>query len=117
LTTGGTPLIFAVSEVKVVGQERRKAWRTGLVLDVWYEGEGGLGETHISDLSVTGAYIETRTPLPAGVTFKLIFALPDGQVVETEAAVMHSQRGQGMGIHFTTLSLEQTNYIRQFIRA
>ena len=37
--------------------ERRKAWRTGLVLNVWYEGEGVPKETHISDLSVTGAYI------------------------------------------------------------
>lgn len=112
-----TPLIFAVSEVNGVGMERRKAWRTGLVLDVWYEGDGALGETHISDLSVTGAYIETRTPMPVGTNIKLIFALPDGQVVETEAVVMHSQRGQGMGIHFTALSPEQTNHIRQFIHA
>jgi hypothetical protein len=117
LTINRTPLIFAVSEVRTVGIERRKAWRAGLVLDVWYEGEGVSGETHISDLSVTGAYIETRTPLPVGATFKLIFALPDGHVVETEAAVMHSQRGNGMGIQFTGLSREQSNHIRQFIRA
>lgn len=113
----GTPLIFAVSEVNNVGVERRKAWRTGLVLDVWYEGEAALGETHISDLSITGAYIETRTPMAVGATFKVIFALPDGHVVETEATVMHSQRGQGMGVHFASLAAEQRNYIRQFIRA
>ena len=97
--------------------ERRRAWRTGLVLDVWYEGESVRGETRISDLSITGAYIETITPLPVGTTFKLIFALPDSQVIETEGTVAHSQRGTGMGIRFTSLSPAQTNYIRQFIRA
>jgi c-di-GMP-binding flagellar brake protein YcgR len=97
--------------------ERRKAWRSGLVLDVWYEGDGMRGETHICDLSVTGAYIETRTPLPAGTTFRLIFALPDSHVIETEATVVHIHRGNGMGIKFTSLSMDQSNRIRQFIRA
>lgn len=97
--------------------ERRRAWRSGLVLDVWYEGEGVPGETRISDLSVTGAYVETRTPLPAGTTFRLIFALPDGHIIETEGTVVHSRRGNGMGIKFTSLSPEQSNNIRQFIRA
>lgn len=113
----GTPLIFAVNEVSIMGQERRRAWRSGLVLDVWYEGEGVLGETRISDLSVTGAYIETRTPLSVGTIFKLIFALPDSQVIETEATVMHSHRSSGMGVRFNALSPAQINHIRQFIRA
>jgi len=87
------------------------------VLDVWYEGEGVRGETRISDLSVRGAFIEAATPLPDGTTFTLSFALPDGTVIETEATVAHSQPGSGMGVRFDSLSLEQTNLIRQFIRA
>ncbi|MEN3331878.1 MAG: PilZ domain [Blastocatellia bacterium] len=100
-----------------MGSERRQAWRTGLVLDVWYEGENVRGETRISDLSVRGAYIETMAPLPVGATFKLVFALPDSMVIETEGTVVHSEPQSGMGVRFDSLSSEQTDYIRQFIRA
>ena len=87
------------------------------MLDVWYEGENGRGETRISDLSVTGAYVETITPLPVGAVFKLIFTLPDGAVLETESTVIHSHPQSGMGVKFTSLTVEQANYIRQFIHA
>jgi PilZ domain len=100
-----------------MGRERRQAWRTGLVLNVWYEGENVRGETRISDLSVRGAYVEMSSPLPVGSTFKLIFTLPDSMVIETEGTVVHSEPHSGMGVRFDSLSLEQTNYIRQFIHA
>jgi hypothetical protein len=97
--------------------ERRKAWRTGLVLDVWYEAEGGRSEARISDLSVQGAFIETVTPLPAGATLKLVFVLPDSMVIETQGAVVRREPPRGMGVKFISLSTEQANYIRQFIHA
>jgi c-di-GMP-binding flagellar brake protein YcgR len=100
-----------------MGSERRQAWRTGLVLDVWYEGENVRGETRISDLSVRGAYIETMTPLPVGSTFKLVFALPDSMVIETEGTVVRREPHGGMGVRFLSLTPEQANYIRQFIHA
>ena len=97
--------------------ERRKAWRAGLVLDVWYEGESVRGETRMSDLSIKGAYVETVAPLPVGSPIKLIFALPNGTVIETAATVAHSEPTRGMGVQFTSLTSEQSNYIRQFIHA
>jgi PilZ domain len=97
--------------------ERRKAWRAELRLDAWYDGAGVRGETRISDLSVRGAYLEAVAPLPVGTTFNLGFALPDGTVIETEATVAHSHPDSGMGVRFDSLSLEQANTIRQFIRA
>jgi hypothetical protein len=84
---------------------------------VWYEGENVRGETRISDLSVRGAYIETMAPLPVGATFMLAFTLPDGMVIEAKCSVMHSHPRNGMGVRFLSLSSEQSNYIRQFIRA
>ena len=97
--------------------ERRKAWRSGLVLDVRYEGESVRSQTRIADLSVRGAYIETVNPLPAGSAFNLSFTLPDGTVIETRATVVRSRPHEGMGIRFDSLSPEQTNTIRQFIHA
>jgi hypothetical protein len=97
--------------------ERRRAWRAELALDVWYESAGVRGETRISDLSVRGAFIEALTPMPVGTIFHLIFALPDGSVIETQATVAHSRPGSGMGVRFDSLTLEQINTIRQFIHA
>ena len=97
--------------------ERRKAWRSGLVLEVWYEGENGRSETCISDLSVQGAFIETMAPMPVGATFKLVFVLPDSMVIETQGTVVRCEPRRGMGVKFISLSTEQSNYIRQFIHA
>ena len=87
------------------------------MLDAWYEGESARGEARISDLSVRGAFIEAVPPPPVGTTFNLTFALPDGTVIETRATVAHSHPGSGMGVRFDSLTLEQTNTIRQFIHA
>ena len=97
--------------------ERRTAWRTGLVLDAWYESGGERVSTRISDLSVKGAYIETITPPPVDSTISVVFTLPDGMVIESQCLVVRSHAHQGMGVRFTSLSLEQSNYIRQFIHA
>lgn len=100
-----------------MGAERRKAWRSGLVLDVQFEGGGMRGRTRIADLSVRGAYIETVNPLAVGSIFNVTFTLPNGTVIETRATVAHSQPHQGMGVRFDFLSQEQANTIRQFIHA
>jgi hypothetical protein len=57
------------------------------------------------------------TPLPVGSTFKLVFALPDSMVIETEGTVVRCEPHSGMGVRFVSLTPEQTNYIRQFIHA
>src|SRR5690242_10795399 len=117
LTASRAALIFAVQGASEAMSERRKAWRAELRLDVRYEGEGVRGEARISDISVRGAFIETATPPPVGMIFNLSFTLPDGTLIETEATVAHSHPGSGMGVRFDSLSPEQTNTIRQFIRA
>jgi hypothetical protein len=57
------------------------------------------------------------TPLPVGSMFKLVFALPDSMVIETEGTVVRNEPHSGMGIRFLSLTPEQANYIRQFIHA
>jgi uncharacterized protein (TIGR02266 family) len=98
-------------------KEQRRAWRSQLLLEVTYEGVGVQAETRISDISVTGVYMETMSPVPVGSNLKLTFALPDGYVVHTEGVVVHSQSQIGIGIEFTTLQREDARRIRQFIRA
>jgi hypothetical protein len=86
-------------------------------LDVTFEGAGGRNETRISDISVTGVYVETLSPIAVGSNLKLTFTLPDGYLINTEGVVVHSQPRTGIGVEFTTLKREDARRIRQFIRA
>lgn len=101
----------------MIKKEQRQAWRSPLLLDVTYEGAGAQAETRISDISVTGVYIEMVSPVPVGSNLKLSFTLPDGYAVHTEGVVVHSQPHTGIGVEFTALKREDARRIRQFIRA
>jgi uncharacterized protein (TIGR02266 family) len=101
----------------VKDNEQRRAWRSPLPLDLTYEGAGGRTETRISDISVTGVYIETVSPVPVGSNLKLTFTLPDGYIIHTDGVVIHSQPQTGIGVKFINLDSEDARRIRQFIRA
>jgi len=66
----------------------------------------GVGESvydsHLTDLSVTGAFVRTRAELPAGTIVLLRFEA-EGQRIKMEAEVVHSEPGQGMGVRFVNL--------------
>lgn len=70
----------------------------------------------ISDLSVTGAFIDSMTELPAGTRLNLKFALPSGKIAVT-AEVAHSMPHFGMGVRFVDLTDEQRKAIEQVVEA
>lgn len=100
----------------MIDKEQRRAWRSPLLLDVTFAGAGARNETRISDISVTGVYIETNSPAPVGSNLNLTFTLPDGHLIDTEGVVVHSQPQAGMGVEFTGLKRDDARRIRQFIR-
>ena len=57
----------------------------------------------ISDLSATGAFIDSMNGLPAGTRLYLRFPLPNGETVSVEAVVVHSMPHFGMGVRFLDL--------------
>ena len=103
--------------MKVKDDEQRRAWRSALLLDLTYEGAGVRTETRISDISVTGVYIETMSPVPVGSNLKLAFTLPNGYVVHADGVVVHRQPQTGIGVKFTNLDPNDARLIREFIRA
>ena len=60
-------------------------------------------DPRISDLSVTGAFIDSMNELPVGTRLHLRFPLPSGEVVSVEAVVVHSMPHFGMGVRFLDL--------------
>ncbi|MBZ5500125.1 MAG: CBS domain-containing protein [Acidobacteriia bacterium] len=82
--------------------ELRRARRFAYVCEVECEALGHLGLNRITNLSVTGAWIETLDPLPEGSILNLRFSV--GAVdVRTQAKVSRRLEGEGMGVAFQNL--------------
>jgi len=101
--------------MEVNDKDQRRAQRSALLLEVTFEGAGVRTETRISDISVSGIYIETVSQVPLGSSLKLAFTLPDGHVVRTEGVVAHTQARTGIGVRFTDLDPEDELHIRKVI--
>ena len=97
--------------------ERRNSARETLFTEVYYEGAGVRAETRISDINASGVFIDALSPLPVGATLKLMFTLPGGQKVATEAVVVHSQPSIGMGVAFTNLRPDDAKLIQETVEA
>lgn len=100
-----------------MNSERRHSSRGTLLTEVQYEGAGIHGQTRISDINLSGVYIDALSPLPVGAVLKLFFTLSGGQRVVTEGVVVHSQTGMGMGVEFTSLKPEDAKLIQAAIDA
>ena len=97
--------------------DRRKSRRGTLYTEVRYEGPGIHAETRISDISLSGVFIDALSPLPVGAVLKLSFTLPGGHLVATEGVVAQSQPTIGMGVAFTSLKPEDAKLIQAAIEA
>ncbi len=98
-----------------MNDERRQSTRGTLYTEVQYEGAGIHAETRISDINLSGVFVDAMSPVPVGAAVNLSFVLPGGQRVATEGVVIHSQPGIGMGVTFTSLSEENAKLIRETI--
>jgi PilZ domain len=74
-------------------------------------------DPRISDLSVTGAFIDSMNGLPAGTRMLLRFPLPSGEAVTVEAEVVHSLPHFGMGVRFLDLADEPRRAIEALVAA
>lgn len=95
--------------------EGRRSTRAALFTEVQYEGAGTHAETRISDINLSGVFIDALSPLPVGAGVKLKFTLPGGHRVATEGVVVHSQPSIGMGVEFTGLTPEDARLIQEAI--
>jgi hypothetical protein len=62
--------------------------------------------SRISDISVSGAFIDSMVTLPEGTMLRLKFSLPSIEV-DCPAVVMHEMPQFGMGVRFIDLTAEQ----------
>jgi len=95
--------------------ENRRATRVSYPCEVECTGVGANPlNPRISDLSATGAFIDSMNAVPVGSLIKLKFTLPTGNIA-VSAEVVHAMEHFGMGVRFLDLSDEQRGFIEQFV--
>jgi hypothetical protein len=72
---------------------------------VYWRCDGRDDIARVRDLSVGGAFIETRTPKKIGAITNLHFLVQEG-TIRADATVRHAKEGQGLGLKFTAVREE-----------
>jgi hypothetical protein len=91
-----------------MSEEKRASRRVMNVIDVdcrTADKAGSAIAARISDLSTTGAFLDSMNPLPAGTRLALRF-MAGLREVRVVAEVVHSMPSFGMGVRFLDLPAE-----------
>ncbi len=71
-------------------------------------------KTRLSDLSLSGCYVDTLHPLPVGARIRLR-VVRNKIILEALATVIYSEPRLGMGVSFTQLSPEQKSILENWL--
>lgn len=97
------------------GKERREAKRISYICEVECEGAGiNRMATRITDLSTTGAFIDSMINYPPGTPLVLKFRVKDN-LIETHGEVRYSLKQMGMGVRFVDLRPEHLALLEHLI--
>ena len=96
------------------GRERRREDRVPYLLEVKCE-DFGPGQLRISDLSRTGAFIDTLNFVRIGSVIQLGFQVQDLNIM-VKAEVRHCVRFIGIGVQFLDLTADE-QYFLSFVLA
>ena len=96
------------------GEERRRFSRQFCALEALLTTEDASVQipAKVTDVSLTGCYVEMMSPLPQGSAVNIAMK-KDGKTVHTSAKVRFSHRGLGMGVVFTAIRPEDFDKLRE----
>ncbi len=98
-------------------RERRRFARHACRVEAQIKAQGAYGEVlvkgKITDISLSGCYVEMLSPLPDETPVELAFNTGQASL-RLSANVCSSQDGFGMGVAFTDMSPEDFEQLRQF---
>lgn len=94
--------------------DRRGHSRLPVFLDCEVDGASGMVQTRISDLSVTGCFVDTRLQIQIGSPL-IIRVTIAGSPLTLTGRVVHTQPGIGFGMQFDALPAESRDAIARFV--
>jgi hypothetical protein len=97
-------------------QDKRRALRRTIFDTVQFTEtqSESTGKARISDLSLTGCYIDTINPLPLGTKLRVRLKLR-GTSIEVPATVARVEPNMGMGVAFGELTADQIALIEKWL--
>ena len=108
--------VVARCPARSVFVERRHdtRWPFKAAVSVLEPVSGARVAAHTSDFCAGGCYVDSMNPLPAGTKVQLRLT-KDGQHVDADAVVGHSQVGVGMGLAFTAIAAEHRIFLDHWL--
>ena len=85
-------------------RDRRRDERVPLPMEVAWEGDSGKHKSRISDISMSGCYVESLAQTTIGERVRFQIQLPNGQWLPLSGAVVYQHPQVGFGVNFTTLT-------------
>jgi hypothetical protein len=93
----------------------RKKERISVSLGVNLEWSSGRSSARVSDLSMSGCFVDTIAPVCEGETVSLKLAVSTGKTEAMVGEVVYHLAGFGFGLCFKNVSEEQKNLLKQII--
>jgi hypothetical protein len=107
-----------------VGEEKRQHPRADIDWSAWMESADGIIELKVRNISLGGAFLCCKNPLPLGKFFNLTMMGPDNDPLKATAQVVWSNANvpdekvinRGMGVRFAKMSDKHIRLVRQIFR-
>ena len=96
-------------------QERRRDERVPLPLEVKWETDSGEYKSRISDLSLSGCYIQSIAQVTVGERIHFQIETPTGRWFPLSGVVMYHHPQIGFGVHFATVTDRVRNVLAELI--
>jgi hypothetical protein len=97
--------------------ERRGEQRFPLPLEARWDGLSGKYTARLSDLSLSGCYIETLALVALGEELQFELKLPTGFWMPLRGTVVYLQPNLGFGIRFGQLKLMERNVLSRLLES
>ena len=96
----------------------RRHRRVGLRTELWIGQDGIFTRTDelLEDLSIGGAFVQSRQVYPTGSILSFRFKVPNvSSFISCTAIVRNMEVGRGLGVQFLDLSGENLRHVEQYI--
>jgi hypothetical protein len=96
-------------------EERRGEQRVPLMLELRWESLSGRHAARISDMSLSGCYVETLGQVTVGELIRFEIQLPTGRWMPLVGEVVYYLPGMGFGMRFGNLTANQKEMIASLL--
>jgi PilZ domain len=95
---------------------KRRHARIATPKGIWvaWQDHSQQGVSRVRDLNLGGLFVVTPTPAPRGTVVTLLLSVPEGEI-RTRSTVRNVTPGEGMGVEFTDMALQDQTRLQGLI--